>query len=331
MALLLLVISPGVGAQESTAGDGSAGQDAEKQVSESSSQKERFAFSGEDWADRLAEQMPEQVLWLEAPSQRFPALVTRDESGNPQGGALIVSEPGSSPATGWSEGIRQVLPKGGWYSLALPLASEAHQPLPKRVLPPKGSAPEGETADKADQPQAEPGAAAEKTARPENVTIDVAAGQATLRGEDYEKYVLERIEAGLTHLREQGYQNLVLIGVGRGAEWVSRYLAVNGSRFGPRGLGLVWVAPTFSLSPENLFDEVLGESFQRPLLDLTPGQDRHSERRRAAATRNGLKHYTQDRITQARAPSPAGARGVAQRIKGWLAQNMRGMQARPTR
>ncbi|MFE8070590.1 DUF3530 family protein [Marinobacteraceae bacterium S3BR75-40.1] len=324
-----------VGAQESS-GQPAPDKPGKGAAPDTAQESERhFMRSGDDWDQQLAAQLPDQVLWLEAPSQRFVGLVRREQGGDRQGGALILAEPGSSPAKGWAQGLREVLPEGGWYTLVVPVASEAREVLPKRVLPAKGAAtPQTKEKGNADPAQEAPsGAVDSKPAQggggsSAGVTIDVAAGRTALRGEDYQRYVFERIEAGLTHLREQGYQNLVLVGVGESAQWMTRYLAANDARFGPRGVGLVWVAPRFGSSAEKLFDEVLGADFDRPVLDLVPEQDRQSIARRAAARRQGLGQYTQDRMAQAHPTSDAAARGLAQRIKGWLRKRMRGMQAK---
>jgi len=273
----------------------------------------------------LMAQFPEQARWIEGADRRFPALMLRETTATRQGAALIVADAGQSPGAGLTQGIRASLPDGGWRTLAISLPSDWVDPLPERVFGPRGEVVVAEEADAADD-----GDEADNGDEPRGLTIDVMTretiDEATL--EAYQARAMARVDAAVADLRRAGFENLVLIGIGEGADIGTRYLLDNPVEFQPGGIGLVWVAPRFRAPLDEALGETLGRGWEIPVLDLT--DSRHDRipaaKRKASANRARFENYNQHAVPLTDVVSAGGHKRIGHRIRGWLKANMLGME-----
>ncbi len=131
-----------------------------------------------------------EVIWLETQLEAFLGLYHPANAAEPIGTALILPHDRTSPD--WPEmvhSIRTELPNQDWNTLAIAMPEEPRPTAPTR---------QPDTSEPTDSAQAEPNSFKDK--------------------------VFERIDAGVNTAREKSPKRLLLIGVGTGAYWASRYL-----------------------------------------------------------------------------------------------------------
>lgn len=135
-----------------------------------------------------------EVMWLETQLEAFLGLYHPANSANPMGAALILPHDRTSPD--WPEmvhSIRTQLPNQSWHTLAIAMPEEPRSTVPIRAVETATPAPDSSA-------QAEP--------------------------DSYKEKVFERIDAGLNAAKEKikGSERLLIIGIGTGGYWASRYL-----------------------------------------------------------------------------------------------------------
>lgn len=270
----------------------------------------RFMAGPDSQAERLVSELPDRMRWLETASGRFPIMATAAVGAPAQGAMILVADLGRSPAQGLIGHFHRVLPGDGWHLLSLGLP---RPPLPN--IPGRGvRAGLGASAASA-QPDSEETKPAPVAGA---VAIDLASPAPT--ESDIERFRAEakaRIKAAVTSLRAQGMAPLVLVGVGRGAEALTRYLVEEAAEVPRDQLAVVWINPDFSAaaSPQWLADSVAW-----PLLDIAdssrPGQ-REALRGSAIADRTE-NTYRQDSLYLMPDPTISEAQWLGQRIQGWV-------------
>ncbi|TVP57600.1 MAG: DUF3530 family protein [Halomonadaceae bacterium] len=264
----------------------------------------------------LGERFPEQAILLESGGAPFTALQLRETTPRRQGAALIVADAGESPAAGLAGSLRRYLPAAGWRTLAMALPIDRVEPLPARVFPLADPPGGGNDPDSAPEDR---GLAMEVMTR-EPLDKDTLA--------DYQGQSLERVAAGVAHLRQAGYQNMVLIGIGAGADTVTRFVQQDTQQLPDGGVGLVWLYPQFQAPLNRDLDAVFGREWAIPVLDLVDSR-RHREAaaaRRAEAGRGRFERYQQQVVPLNNLTSEASQKRVAYRIQAWLEKHMLGME-----
>lgn len=341
LILLLCAVPPGL-AQED-------GEEAEEAASEESAER-GFRMTivqvGPGHADDgLKAVFPDQAREIEAGEESFTGLFLPQETPSQQGGAVIIPDTGRSPAHGLSAGLRRALPESGWSTLAISLPESMVDPLPERVFGTRsetaeasgdsendGDGDEAQGNDDADGDQ-EPGAdTAQGDDDASSMTIEVTQGQsgeaAGDRRESWQEAGMARVGAAVQMMRNQGVENIVLIGVGDGADLALRYTQANAAMFPPGGIGLVWLDARFRAPFDKSLDEVLGEDYAIPVLDI---YDRGrtgdlASQRQKAARRGGFERYTQSALPMPQQSRRAAEKRVGSWVAGWLNQNMVGTE-----
>ena len=286
--------------------------------------------------DDLAALFPDEARELTADGETFVGLFRAQTTAEQEGGAVIIADTGQSPAHGPAAGLRRALPESGWSTLSIGLPSDVVEPLPERVF---GTRSESASDSGAEGNEAKPDASsadddgAESNADDEpSMTIEVTQGQRSdepaAGRESWRKAAVGRVGAAVTVLRDQGIQNIVLIGVGAGADMALRYAEANAATFPPGGLGLVWLDARFRDPYDQALDEVLGEDYAVPVLDLYD-RERSGGRapaRQSAAKRGGFENYTQSALPMPRLSREAAERRLGSWVAGWLNDNMAGSE-----
>lgn len=248
-------------------------------------------------------QSPEtEVIWLETQNEAFLGLYQPANTGTPLGGAVLLHDDRTSPD--WPQTIRALrtgLPDQGWYTLAIAVTDEPMPSLPQR-------APDGE----ADGPQP------------------------TIAAPDYQAFaeqLFERIEVALRHLEAQQAERLLIVGVGTGGYWATRFAAQAGPQ---RALMLTLIdaqPPRAQLQPP--FDTLLA-GLEIPTLDLfhaaarSQGSiERHARSRLLEARRQQRQQYLQRRLPPRSGPDELPDRRLLHSFRGLFQQHLLERQQAP--
>ena len=309
-------------------------------------------------------QRSDEVVTLVAGPDSFHGLFLREQSGRPQGGALILHD--IEQHAHWPElvaPLRETLTDYGWTTLAIELPTAPVERLPVRI-PTAPEAPpseedstedgtsedstEADTEETAQESDAEPDQEAAENRATEETDVEEAASQAPsqdgtsqddmpaaettpgLTAEEkrkaYTEGISERIRSGLGYLASRGQLNNVLIAHGDSAVWAaSAVQARQRETENSNGLVLVLVDPReHPLSPLRL-SQVL-ETLEVPVLDILTAEARSSSWENKQRM-GAMKRRHRDRYQQIRLSSAsADSSTVLRRIRGWLRTNAAGTE-----
>lgn len=266
--------------------------------------------------------------------------------------------------------LRTILTDDGWYTLSIMLPYENYQALPSRDLQPKlresvessdsaprfsgrysklddsedggdkgGSDENDSKADASEEVDAEvvetePTETAEDLELKESTegVIDISADEKVSKPSviTFEEKVQMRLKAGLDHIAEKGYQNIVLVGYQQGAQGVLDYLSSNKGFLPEQGLAIIWVDAVLTEEQTSLFGDSIGKEFSLKMLDVVDSSSRkgvaEGKKRSGQARRNSYSGYSFVKLPI----TDIGQKEVStltQRIRGWLKVNAPGMQA----
>ncbi|MDV2078528.1 DUF3530 family protein [Marinobacter xestospongiae] len=264
----------------------------------------------------LAARYPDAAVWLQnSEGGDELALLEREQRAPAKGAVLILGAEGQSAASGLAGAMREALAARGWAAMTLGLP----------VGPGDGPPPAPASAQTGTQAAAEPdpdptgGEAANPAlaASGESSVIDVMAKEpvADLTGQ-YRERVASTLSAARSRLQQQGYQRVVLVGVGRAAMPVWREAqAANG-----RSAELVWIAPRFAADERQAWPASLEGQSDWQVLDLAPAraQPEVASQRAAVFRRQGIQGYQQQAVAMAALPTARDARQVVSRLVAWL-------------
>lgn len=331
------------GDAQSDSGKGEQASNGQSGKTEAESPSVTMVHYGPDRAGgSLPSRYPDQAREIGKKGAAFTGLLKRESTAKRHGGVVVVAASGQSADQGLTGAVRRRLPDAGWLTLSLAQPAEPVADMPERVLAPgdisgdqAGSgetgtgegeqAPESGSADGGNG-DADADAAGDGDGSPD-MTIQVAKdGDPPGRGQDWQTRALDRLEAAVQVLRDEGVGVTVLVGIGDGADLVLRYARANGATLGPEQFGMVWVAPRLRPPFRNDLGAELGKGYALPVLDLYDrrmGPNRRAENRAAAARRAGFETYTQSAL-----PIPLGEAGrdhrrVPARIRGWLGNHLK--------
>jgi hypothetical protein len=283
-----------------------------------------------------------QVLALQRPSQK------------PQQHGAVLLVPGIGEHADWPQVIRPLrsnLPEAGWYTLALSLPGASIDKVPERALPVKkfdelelspalAEALNNKTsknkdgdedssddeAEKSEQVADKDDAVTEDSADPDKpVDIDLADKEKQLKLIPYQDKALAHVNAGMSYLQQQGYQNIVLLAYRASANIAFEYLKQKQGTFRDKGFALVLVDPLFDEPLQLDLAEHLGQNFQAPVLEMVNSvEDESSIKARLASARvAGATNYMQ--VDYAFNLSEGPQKNLVRRIRYWLEKYAPGM------
>lgn len=299
-ALLLLAMIPGVPVH---AQDGEAAD--ENESAPSRPVERTFIRSAAD-TGALAQRYPHLAVWLEPEdSARVLALVERETTEAAEGAMVIVADEGRSANDPLLESLRSRLTEAGWATMTLGL----EQPTPtlqlarQRLLADNGrgrGSDDGREGD-SDGP----------------VMIDVNDQAAEDLLEAHREEMNARLGSAVAWFAEQDYRQVVLVGIGRGADMIRAYLPE-----APQTVTRVaWVVADFGpRGPADISNSVAGAT-RLPILDMYSSRDPVSQRRRAAFRRAGVRGYEALSAPVGVRPSRPDAGAIANRLMGWAGKD----------
>lgn len=323
LCLLPVFWLTGVLAQE--AGEEKAGEENEPDQNARAETRDgpRLILAADRMDQALQARYPDQAVMLDNGEGTFAALELRETVARRQGAALIVTDAGQSPDSPLAHALRHHLPPGGWRTLSLTLPETGIKAMPERIFSPGGlgDGSEGEEETEAEEDQTEP----------RGLTLEVMSGEKP-NGEAQEVFqaqALARVAAGVLHLRQAGYNNLVLIGIGAGADTVARFVQQNPQQLPAGELGMVWLAPRFKAPLDQDLEALFGAGWEVPVLDLVDSrtaQKKAAAGRRADADRGNFANYRQQTVPLTGVESAGSHKRIAYRVRGWLKMHMAGME-----
>ncbi len=357
LLIALAVAAPAVWAAEEEPVDGEEAQEEPAKPKEPpkpyvvpDAEKTRF--------DVLAGQAdPREVLKLTANQEEFLALYRPEHTPKAHGALVILHIEDGHPD--WPmvvNPVRTQMPDFGWATLSVAIPSPGPAEIPERTLPaiqvlagmPKG-ADDGEEAPAEDE--AEGGDEAANEDAPEDAAAEPKApadeeGDELGEAKDGEgdanadwpppkptfvpvedpgplaDRVDARIDAAVSHLLAQGYEQIVFVGHGVGAVWIMDYLKDHPA---PPEQAVVMIQPRMPHRQIDVDLPALLLEQQRPILDLYYDDNRFDKsfatERANFARRSGNPHYRQTRLGGLglqSGQSEAKDRRVVQSLRGWL-------------
>jgi len=186
--------------------------------------------SRETQLSALAQQYQQsgETLWLETSDGPFLSLFLKEASGLPQGGIIIIPDENTSPD--WpkvTRPLRQRLPLYGWYTLAIALPDRIERVIPKRTLPvlsavkpTNGDASNNST----DTETASSDGSSDSVTTIQNQADDKAETDLKQQQEIYTEKVFKRTEAASKRILKQGQDRIVVLGIGTGGYWATRFV-----------------------------------------------------------------------------------------------------------
>ncbi len=252
-------------------------------------------------AAALAQHLPHLTVWLEPEnSPRVLALFEREVSAEADGAVVVLSDEGQTANDRLLEGLRKRLTDAGWATMTLGLESPSIALQRAREQAAVGS---GDQVDKS----------SEEAPAGQSV-IDVNEQAVADLLDSHRQTLNARQQAAVEWLNAQDYGNVVLVGVGRGANAVREYL--------PDAHGSVrrvaWVGADFGgLNPAQAAESLVGVE-GIPILDLYSSRQTGVDERRAAFTRAGIREYRAIPMAVDVRPRPRAAGPIANRLIGWL-------------
>lgn len=305
--------------------------------------------------DVLASQAdPREVLKLMADQEEFLALYRPEHTPKAHGALVILHIEDGHPD--WPmvvNPVRTQMPDFGWATLSIAIPSPGPAELPERTLPATqvlAGMPEVEGDDEEAPPEGDgeggdeaAGDAAEEPAEQTQAASDEEGDELGGDGESganadwpppkptfvpVEDFgplgdrIDARINAAVSQLLSQGYEQIVFVGHGVGAVWIMDYLKDNPA---PPEQAVVMIQPRMPQRQIDVDLPALLLEQQRPILDLYYDDKRFDKdfatERANFARRSGNSHYRQTRLGGLglqSGQSEAKDRRVVQSLRGWL-------------
>ncbi|PID42857.1 MAG: hypothetical protein CSB48_08525 [Proteobacteria bacterium] len=139
-----------------------------------------------------------------------------------------------------------------------------------------------------------------------------------------QEVVASRLEASFEFIKSSGYENIVFIAIGNGADAALDYLIGNKDKIPVTGFAMIWITPDFSAGRVARLEKAL-DGLQAPLLDIVdsldlPRKALANERKRIARGSRMQRYY--------QAPIPISGQWIVQkkstlpyRVSAWLKKN----------
>lgn len=268
----------------------------------------------------LAARFPEDHVWLDTEDQdRALGLMTLESNTPTRGAVLILADEGQTADSELAGALREPLARAGWAAMTLGLQPPPYPVIRARQQPNPAVTDKPEvdgTIDGTEGNAALAQAGDDEAKGDSSVMIDVMPEDALDEMEkDYQARIGAYLQAGVTYLKGQGYERVLLVGIGHGASEVTSQ-ALAGPGAGENEVqGLVWVAPA---ATGDLAD-ALSEADNLKVLELDSHLASGSEgkARQAKLSRAGFIGYQRQLLAMSVRPQARDGRQIANRIVGW--------------
>lgn len=289
------------------------------------------------------------VVYPESESPRNVLAIAKESLIAETQGAILLLHDKEQHAD-WPQIIRPVrmsLPKWGWYTLSVNLPDELRLQQPERELDAKAfdkvdlneslkknldsgvrvrnETAKQETATSDDQAAEEQ--PQDQTAD-ESVDINLAAASREERPKiPYNIRAISHIEKAMAYLRNQNYQNIVMLACRKSSELVLDYIKKHQAELTSPGFALIVIEPEIPDSYLRDLSKWVGTDFKPPILDIVDSDDMRAdgkaELRKLAFERAGAQSYRQ--IFMPISNSKQFHESLSKRIRLWLDKAAPGM------
>ena len=269
----------------------------------------------------LLQQWPQSAVWLEVDGadgtpNSVLSLVFTPLKNAATIGVVVLADEGHNAGEGFVTAFAGSLADRGLAALTLGLSAPTGglKQVMERELPLPEASPTVSAAGQAPQPVA--AQVAGTSPDPDPMLIDVMASTELSEAElQYRQEVAAQLQAAVGYLKREGYQKVVLVGVGRGANFATALPELANSA------GLVWLLPRFY--PRDL--KVLAERFtETPRLRVLDVQAARGNRSQSAMQRTTVMNqvevaqYQRQRVTVQEPVQAQQGDALASRLAAWI-------------
>lgn len=274
-----------------------------------------------------AESEKDEIVWLDikypgaASSFQSLALAIPPKTPQTQGATLII--PDTQQNADWPVLVKQLrheLPYKGWHTLSLNLPWPELSDIPKREKATKtfdhynqspaitkasliGS--RGNSTDTSEPSESGESEAELDAESSDSVDINLTASEADAYSQPpYIPRALVHVHAGMNFLKQQGYQNIALIAIGKSAELAVEYLQSREDEVAEKGFALILIKAQLYNDTNKNFSKEIGGGFPAPIVDFVENKTKQeadkAKERKYAARAGGFANYQQIDLASAR-------------------------------
>ncbi|AFP32470.1 hypothetical protein MRBBS_3534 [Marinobacter sp. BSs20148] len=273
----------------------------------------------------LQQQWPQSAVWLEVDGAdgtptSVLSLVFTPLKNAATIGVVVLADEGHNAGEGFVTAFAESLADRGLAALTLGLRAptgglkqvmERELPLPE-VSPAVSAADEGQ----APQPVAADVAETSSNPDPDPMLIDVMAGTELSEAEvQYRQEVAAQLRAAVGYLKREGYPNVVIVGVGRGANFATALPELADST------GLVWLLPRFYPRDLNVLAERFTETPRLRVLDVQAARGNRSQsamQRTTVMNQVEVAQYQRQRVMVQEPVVAQQGDALASRLAAWI-------------
>jgi hypothetical protein len=273
----------------------------------------------------LQQQWPQSAVWLEVDGTdgtptSVLSLVFTPLKNAATIGVVVLADEGHNAGEGFVTAFAGSLADRGLAALTLGLRAptgglkqvmERELPLPE-VSPAVSAADEGQTP----QPVAAEVAETSSNPDPDPMLIDIMAGTELSEAEvQYRQEVAAQLRAAVGYLKREGYPKVVIVGVGRGANFATALPELADSS------GLVWLLPRFYPRDLNVLAERFTETPRLRVLDVQAARGNRSQsamQRTTVMNQVEVAQYQRQRVMVQEPVQAQQGDVLASRLAAWI-------------
>jgi dienelactone hydrolase len=269
----------------------------------------------------LLQQWPQSAVWLEVdgaddtPNSVLSLVFTPLKTAATIG-VVVLADEGHNAGEGFVTAVASSLADRGLAALTLGLRAPTGglKQVMERELPLPEASPAVPAAEEGQAPQ--PVAAQVAGTSPDPMLIDVTASTELSEAElQYRQEVAAQLQAAIGYLKREGYQKVVIVGVGRGANFVTALPELADSA------GLAWLMPRFYPRDLNVLAEHFTETPRLRVLDVQPARGNRSQsavQRTTVMNQVEVAQYQRQRVTVQEPVQARQGDALASRLAAWI-------------
>ncbi|EBA01627.1 hypothetical protein MELB17_02575 [Marinobacter sp. ELB17] len=275
----------------------------------------------------LQQQWPQSAVWLEVDGAdgtptSVLSLVFTPLKNAATIAVVVLADEGHNAGEGFVTAFAGSLADRGLAALTLGLRAPAGglKQVMERELPLPEASPAVSAADEAQAPQPVAaqvaGTSSNANPDPDPMLIDVMAGTELFEAElQYRQEVAAQLRAAVGYLKREGYQKVVIVGVGRGANFATALPELADSA------GLVWLLPRFYPRDLNVLAERFTETPRLRVLDVQAALGNRSQsamQRTTVMNQVEVAQYQRQRVTVQEPVQARQGDALASRLAAWI-------------
>jgi hypothetical protein len=271
----------------------------------------------------LQQQWPQSAVWLEVdgadgtPNSVLSLVFTPLKIATTIG-VVVLADEGHNAGEGFVTAVASSLADRGLAALTLGLRAPTGglKQVMERELPLPEASPAVPVAEKSLAPQPVAAQVAGTSPDPDSMLIDVTASTELSEAElQYRQEVAAQLQAAIVYLKLEGYQKVAIVGVGRGANFVTALPELADSA------GLAWLMPRFYPRDLNALAEHFTETPRLRVLDVQPARGNRAKsavQRTTVMNQVEIAQYQRQRVTVQEPVQARQGDALASRLAAWI-------------